>query len=273
MTQSSTDRWFRRAARAAGCGALLWLAFAAGSYQVVQPPFEPNAASGRLIVLPGIHNTLFHLNGFTEMVRLGLPNFAIDRRRWGLPFFGIRNLRAAQDNRAFAQALASDITALRRTQPEAAIYLMGYSGGGGIAALVLEALPDDVVIDRLLLIAPAISAEFDIDRHAAGNVREFVANFASVKDLQVGWGTRTFGTIDRKYEYSAGYGGFDAHSDKLAQWHWRESDRRFGHFGNHISYLGRRWQREFLLPAIDPTQTRAALDLLWLERRAGTAHD
>jgi len=248
--------------------AFVWLAYAGGSSHVVQPPFERSDVSGTLILLPGIHNTLFHLNGFVEMVRLGLPNFVVDRRKWGLPFLGIRNLRAAADNRAFARTVAADIAVLRRTQPNAPIYLMGYSGGGGVASLVLEELPDDVALDRLLLIAPAISADFEIDMHAAEHVREFVVNFASRKDLQVGLGTRLFGTIDRKNEYSAGYDGFDVRSEKLGQWHWRETDRRFGHLGNHISYLGRRWQREFLLPAIDPRVTLNALERLWQERRA-----
>lgn len=252
---------------------LAWFAFAAGSSQVVEPPFEPNDGRGRLIVLPGIHNTLFHLNGFLEMARLGLPNFVIDRRKWGLPLLGIRNLRAANDNRAFAQRVAADIAAEYRANPQVPIYLMGYSGGGGVAALILEELPEDVTIDRVLLIAPAISAEFAIDRYAAESVSDFVVNFASRKDLQVGLGTHLFGTIDRKYEYSAGYEGFQASSDKLAQWHWRKADRSFGHFGNHISYLGRRWQREFLLPAIDPRQTRAGLERLWQERRAAAQRD
>ena len=250
--------------------ALAWFATAARSSMDTPPPFPPDAAHGRMIVLPGIHNTLFHLNGFFDMARVALPNFEIDRRKWGLTFFGIRNLRAAENNEAFARALADEIAQWRRQNPDRLLYLLGYSGGGGVASLVLEQLPEGVSIDRVILIAPAISADFPIDRHAREHVAEFVVNFASVKDLQVGLGTKLFGTIDRKYEYAAGFDGFSVSSEQLAQWHWSTADHQIGHYGNHVAYLGRRWQREYLLPALDPSVSRARLEQYWHERRGST---
>ena len=267
MTRTALMTAARLAFKALSIVLLGWFAGAAGSYHDVAAPFARSAADGRIIVLPGIHNTLFHLDGFVQMTRLGLPQFSIDMRRWGTPFFGILNLRASDHNREVAQSIASDIAAWRRENPDALLYLMGYSGGGGVVSLVLEELPDGVVIDRLLLIAPAISRGFDIERHARDHVREFVVNFASEKDLQVGLGTRWFGTIDRRYEYAAGYDGFTTEFPALAQWHWREGDRSFGHRGNHIAYLSRRWQRRFLLPALDPDLSREQLEALWRQRR------
>ena len=267
MTRSAKKSLFRWIIRTSGLVLLVWVAFAARSSHVVEPPFPPHEAAGRIIVLPGIHNTLFHLNGFFQMASLGLPNFALDPQRWGTPFFGILNLRAAERNRDVARRLAADITQWRREHPEQLLYLMGYSGGGGVASLVLKELPDDVSVDRVILIAPAISRDFDIIRLAADHVTEFVINFSSEKDLQVGLGTRYFGTIDRKYEYAAGFDGFAADSERLAHWQWSEADGSFGHHGNHVAYLGRRWQRAFLLPAINPDMTRSDLENLWRERR------
>jgi hypothetical protein len=252
---------------------LIWLAFASASSAQTPQPFPPSYAAGRMIVLPGIHNTLFHLNGFIDMARVGLPRFVIDRRKWGITFLGIRNLRAAEENFEFARELASDIAQWRRENPDELLYLMGYSGGGGVASIVLAELPDDVRIDRLILIAPAISADYPIEELAMRHVRDFVVNFASEKDMQVGLGTRVFGTIDGKYDYAAGYDGFSASFDKLAQWFWRESDREIGHRGNHIAYLGRRWQRDFLLPAIDPSASRDELEQLWRVRRESLRSD
>jgi len=260
-------------ARIFGVLSLSWCALAASSSCPASPAFTPNETRGRLIILPGIHNTLFHLDGFVDAAHLSLPNFTVDLRRWGLPLLGIHNLRAEEDNLAFAQLVAADITQWRRDNPAAQLYLMGYSGGGGVASLVLEALPHGVVIDRLILVAPAISAEFEIDRLAGEHVREFVVNYASEKDMQVGLGTRLFGTIDRKYEYAAGYTGFDARSEKLVQWHWRASDREFGHLGNHVAYLGRRWQRGFLLPAVDPDLNAADLTRVWAQTRESASDD
>ena len=122
-------------------------------------------------------------------------------------------------------------------------------------------------LDRLILVAPAISASYDIERLAAAHVNDFVINFASERDMQVGLGTRLFGTIDRKYEYAAGYHGFDARFEDLVQWRWSAIDRSFGHRGNHVAYLGRRWQLGFLLPAIDPDLTQADVARIWEARR------
>jgi pimeloyl-ACP methyl ester carboxylesterase len=268
VTRTDTAAPVRIAARAFAIALLCWLSLAAGSAHEVAAPFPPDTSKGRLIVLPGIHNTLFHLNGFVQMARFGLPEFDIDMRRWGTPFFGVLNLRASERNRSVAHQIATDIAMWRREHPDDNLYLMGYSGGGGVVSLVLEALPDDVWIDRLVLVAPAISHEFEIQRHADAHVREFVVNYASERDKQVGLGTRYFGTIDRRYEYAAGYDGFPGVFAGLAQWHWRAADRAFGHRGNHIAYLGRRWQRSFLLPAIDPRMTRDSLEALWRTRRA-----
>lgn len=253
--------------------ALVWLLFAASSTAETPQPFPPDPIAGRMIVLPGIHNTLFHLNGFLDMARAGLPNFQIDRRKWGLTFLGIYNLRAHDENLAFARGLAADIARWRRSHPDRLLYLMGYSGGGGVASLVLGELPDGAYIDRLILVAPAISPDYPIERYATQRVREFVVNFASEKDMQVGLGTRLFGTIDRKYQHAAGYDGFASGFAKLAQWQWRAADRRIGHFGNHVAYLGRRWQYDFLLPAIDPSISRDALEQLWQERRDSLRSD
>lgn len=259
--------------RALAVLSLVWFSAAARSSVQTPQPFPAAPVAGRMIVLPGIHNTLFHLDGFIDMVRVSLPNFHIDRRKWGLMFLGIRNLRAADENMAFARDLAADITRWRRENPDELLYLMGYSGGGGIASLVLAELPADVYVDRVILIAPAISAEYPIAHYATSHVREFVINFASRKDMQVGIGTRLFGTIDRKYEYAAGYDGFTARFDKLAQWQWSEADRVIGHYGNHVAYLGRRWQRDFLMPAIDPSASRDGVEKLWRERRDSFAAD
>lgn len=259
--------------RALAVPSLIWLAFAAQSSAQIPQAFPPSEAAGRIIVLPGIHNTLFHLKGFFEMAGESLPNFEIDRRKWGITFLGIRNLRAEEQNFEFARSLAADIASWRSRNPDELLYLMGYSGGGGVASLVLGELPQDVAIDRLILVAPAISTEFPIEELADDRIRDFVVNYASEKDRQVGLGTRLFGTIDREYDYAAGFDGFSVRFDKLAQWFWRESDRRFGHRGNHIAYLGRRWQRDFLLPAIDPATSRAELERLWRKRRDALESD
>lgn len=226
-------------------------------------PQRSECRAGRILVLPGVYNTRFQLAGFVKRAGERLPGFDIEVRRWGTRFMPLRNLRAFERNLATARALAAEIAAWREAHPAEPFYLVGYSGGGGMAVLVVDALPAGVEIDRLILIAPAISPDYPLERNVLPNVTELVVNYASERDLQVGWGTRTFGTIDRERVDSAGAVGFSSNDAKVLQWRWSPSARALGHRGNHVAYLGRRWQTAALMPALEPDATAETLAAAW----------
>src|SRR5690606_18360078 len=108
---------------------------------------QASGASGRLLVLPGVGNTRFHLASFVDAARSQLPRFDVEVRRWGVPFMMFLNLRAYERNVGTARELAAELASWRREHPEDLLYLVGYSGGAGMALLVVEALPQDVTID------------------------------------------------------------------------------------------------------------------------------
>jgi pimeloyl-ACP methyl ester carboxylesterase len=252
------------------CLALGAVLCTAGGSQLREAAIAPAAPThGSLIVLPGIRNTRFHLAGFVQMARQLLPGFDVEIRTWGPPLLGIYNLRAHERNAATARAMAAEIAAWRARHPSEPLYLIGYSGGGAIAAMTVAALPADVTVDRLVLVAPALAADYPAADLLFPHVAEFVVNYASEADLQVGLGTRLLGTIDGAYSTSIGYGGLRAvDGQPLAEWRWQPADRRAGHRGNHVAYLSRRWQRAFLLPAIDPRTDARGLRDVWQARRA-----
>ncbi len=223
----------------------------------------PSQVEGRLLILPGVGNTRFHLAGFVAAAKAQLPRFDVEVRTWGVPFMTIHNLRAHERNVATAEAIAAEIAEWRRAHPDAPYYLVGYSGGGGMATLITAALPDDVAIDRLVLVAPAISPDYPLEAEVLPHVREYVVNYASERDLQVGWGTRTFGTIDRKNTDSAGAIGFAEANERLLEYRWSTADEPFGHAGNHLAYLSGRWQAAKLLPVLDPSVGPEALRAQW----------
>jgi len=227
------------------------------------PETVPSPVEGRVLILPGVGNTRFHLAGFVAATEAQLPRFEVEVRTWGEPFMTIQNLRAHERNVATAAGIAAEIAEWRRTHPDTPFYLVGYSGGGGMVTLVTAALPAGVRVDRLVLVAPAISPDYPVVSAVLPQVREFVVNYASTRDLQVGWGTRTFGTIDRKNTASAGAIGFAAEGERLLQYHWSAADVPFGHAGNHLAYLNSRWQAEKLLPALDPALGPEALKRQW----------
>lgn len=229
----------------------------------VLPPPSTHTGTGRLMILPGVGNTRFQLSGFVQAASRQLPNFDVEVRTWGTPLLTLHNLQAYERNVATAAQIAAEIAAWRREHPADRFYLVGYSGGGGMVTLIAAALPEDVSIDRLILVAPAISPDFPLAASVLPHVRELVVNYASDRDLQVGWGTQEFGTIDRKYTPSAGAVGFDAADERLLEYFWSEADSGLGHRGNHLSYLGRRWQDAKLLPALDPSLTAAELRARW----------
>jgi hypothetical protein len=250
----------------AGVLAVLVLIGAAAIEEDRRPMPEPEVVAGRVLILPGIRNTRFHLQSFAHRLAALVPGFEIEIRPWGTPLLGISNLQAHERNVETARAIAAEIAEWRRQHPAAPYYLIGYSGGGGLATLVVSALPAGTTIDRLVLVAPAIAPDFDMEHEILPRVSDFVVNYSSVRDLQVGLGTRVFGTIDRSDSASAGAIGFEATDAKILEWAWDERHRRFGHRGNHLGYLGRRWQDAFLLPACDPSLDRDGILDRWASR-------
>src|SRR5205807_9465519 len=92
--------------------------------------------------------------------------------------------------------LACLIAARRQAYPQWPIYVVGHSAGSAVALAAADALPPGS-IDRLLLLAPAVSACYDL-RPALRSTRAGVDVFFSRRDrLFLGLGTALFGTADR----------------------------------------------------------------------------
>lgn len=234
-------------------------------------------AGGRVVILPGIANLEFEFAGLVKRLRAKLPGFDVEIRRWGPRLRLLHNLRAERSNRAAARALAAELAEWRAEHPGERLYLVGYSGGGGIAALATAELPAGVRVDRLILVAAAISPGFPFSARTLPHVAEFAANFSSERDWQVDWGTRTFGTIDRVKTASAGADGFSRDDDRLLEYRWSRADLLCRHHGHHLSYLRPRWQDAKLLPALDPALTARGVAQRWRrgcgKRRAGSGEE
>src|SRR5688500_1878027 len=86
----------------------------------------PSPHEGRLLILPGVGNTRFHLAGFVAATEAQLPRFAVEVRTWGKPFMTIHNLRAHERNVATAAGIAAEIADWRRAHPDTLFYLVGY---------------------------------------------------------------------------------------------------------------------------------------------------
>ncbi len=217
---------------------------------------EAGPARGTIVLIPGVEGGTWQLMG----VRAGLRDAGIDDEivmlDWETPpFWSIVNLTDLAANRRRARRFADRIAAIHAEKPDRPLSLLGFSGGGGLALMTLECLADGIMVDRLVLCAAAISPEYDLSG-ARGRVRERIINIYSPRDGVVGWGTATFGTIDRRKCVSAGHCGFlDASRSVrkepwLEQISWEIAWQEHGHYGGHVDYLSRRWARAILAPLL-----------------------
>jgi alpha-beta hydrolase superfamily lysophospholipase len=169
---------------------------------------------------------------------------------------GLPTLANYQRNHEHAQIIADTLTRVRRADPGRKIILTSHSGGAGPAVWALEKLPDDVQVDSLLLLAPALSPQYDLTdalRHVKGRAYAF----SSSTDPVLGVGTRTFGTIDRVKSDSAGRVGFTRPQgadpiqyDKLVSFTYDLAWLAVGNAGDHIGTMNRPFARRMLAPLL-----------------------
>lgn len=254
------QRWFikvRRCLRlAATCLAAWPLAACASKVSSI----DPGGGSGHLILLPGVEGNTWQLAGVRAGLRDAGLDWTIEIIPWGSPpLSSLRNLIDHPANLARSERIASRLIELREMNPGQPLVLCGYSGGGGLAIMTAQALPPHVAVDRIVLVAAAISNDFDLAQ-IEDRYRDKIVNIYSHRDGVVGWGTRLFGTIDRRKTLSAGHSGFlDDQGklrigEKLEQISWSTAWRASGHGGEHTGYLRREWAKTHLAPIIRGTE-------------------
>jgi hypothetical protein len=234
---------------------------------IAQPTSRPSipsevmagiSARGPLLLhLPGIAGPRFCDNRMLAGLRGGgvKANFVI--YDWTEDDSGIHALQAYQRNRAEAQAVADLIAAHVSTDPRSPIYLTAHSGGTAIAIWALEGLPPQIKIQTLLLMAPAISPQYDLSkalRHVEGNTYVFTSTLDTVV---LDTGTSLFGTMDGVRTPAAGLTGFvqppGADPEMYRKMIQHPYDRdwiKYGDYGDHIGAMSRRFSQAILAPLI-----------------------
>ena len=217
--------------------------------QTAKPP-------GLVLVLPGIEGGKWSMMFACQGLRDAGVKAEIEVFEWGRVLGPLANLMDYEGNRKKAVDLAARLHTFRKDHPAAPIHIVGYSGGGGLAVLVAEALPDDVHVENLILAHAAISPDYDLTA-ALAHVDGKLINFHSYHDwalLDVG--TRIFGTIDRKNVASTGKDGFDIEKAvpdptqraKIIQHAWDPTMTATGHPGGHFGMLTYGWNKRFVAP-------------------------
>jgi pimeloyl-ACP methyl ester carboxylesterase len=177
---------------------------------------------------------------------------------WNAGRRGFPALNGYDENRREAGRLAARLTELFRADPRRRITVSGHSGGTAVAVWALEQLPADVRIDRLVLLASALSPAYDLSP-ALTHVREEAVSFYSPFDREVlGLGTKLLGTMDRQYTPAAGYAGFTPPPGaagayaKLKQVAYDAEWKRYGHYGDHIGMMESAFAASVIAPLVVP---------------------
>lgn len=223
-------------------------------------PTLSQADHGLIWLLPGIEGGPATLCWAHAAFREAGVQSAIRVFDWERPHRPLDNLQDYEGNLKKAAQIAENIREYRQSHPTPPIDIVGYSGGGGLAIMVAEALPGGVRLRNIVLAQPALSPEYDL-RPAMSRVDGKIVNLYCPTDwLTLGIGTRVFGTADRKKTDSAGKVGFHPkaakpqHADKLEQHAWDLAWLGSGHFGNHLSILSYGWNQTFVAPYLMPCE-------------------
>jgi hypothetical protein len=238
------------------------IALAVGCWQ---PPKMQRAEldRGYILMLEGIDFNVWQMGDIYRGLRDAGIDCAIDVVEWGyrsVPLGGYLNLTDIENNRRLAGEFAWKIAGYQKEFPDRPVRIIGYSGGGGLAVLTAEVLPDGAILDRILLFGAAISPDYDLSK-ALSRCRRGIVNFYSSADcLVLGTGTQLYGTIDRAKTSSAGHVGFRtssqpatsqaSDSSKLIQVAWTPEMRKLGHDGGHFGWMARRWTAQIVAPYV-----------------------
>lgn len=180
---------------------------------------------GMVYILPGIEGeSQNNLNIRDGLIEAGTP-YAVEIYKWGFPVPGLGllvNQTNTPGNRKAAKRLANTVVEYETEYPGRPVYLIGHSGGGGVAVFTLEALadmPNAKPVEGAFLVSSSISADYDLTK-ALTMTRRGIANFSNPDDTALlGVGTAVFGNVDGGHGDSAGRTGFTRPYDRVFERH------------------------------------------------------
>ncbi len=176
--------------------------------------------NGLVIILPGIEGE----SGFNHNIRTGLAAAGCFRAmpiyNWGLPIPGLGllvNQSNVIGNRIAGSNIAKMVEKYQDAYPGRPVFLVGHSGGGGVAVFAAEGMSKGRQLDGLILLSASISADYNLTK-AMSRCKNGIVNFYNRDDAGLlGVGTAIVGNVDGGHGASAGLTGFSKQYGKLHQ--------------------------------------------------------
>jgi hypothetical protein len=174
----------------------------------------------------------------------------------------LADMRDQEHSRCQGEALAAEVSRYHVSYPGIPVYLVGFSAGSVVVLTAAERMPVDS-LERIVLLAPAVSAGYDI-RRALASARGGMDVFTSQRDrLWLGLGTGVVGTADGTRDPAAGRVGFQPPplcpgetglAGRLRQHPWDCAVAWTGNEGGHSGTLSQAYLKAYVLPLLSPGQ-------------------
>ena len=164
------------------------------------------------------------------------------------------------DSRQVKQ-VSSRIMTYQERYPGRPVYLIGHSAGCKIAVQTLESMPTGRRIEKVVLLAPGISNQYDL-RPAMSHTRSGICAFTSALDFPISVPLTGFrGLADGEFRLPAAAFGFrppkDLTADEVRQYEMLLDQRRYsaemlgtGHLGGHFGWTSPTFVAEHVVPRI-----------------------
>jgi dienelactone hydrolase len=229
-----------------------------------QLAFPDRLNRGYTIVLPGIWGEQTVDHGIVTGLMDADVQSAIELYDWtASPLWLVYNLRNLDHNRAEARKIAEKIVRYQERYPGRPVCLIGYSGGGGVAVLTLEALPPEHRVTTAILLAPTLACDYDL-RPAISGTERGIHNFYSPLDAPILMVLGTVvGTTDGRHTLAAGAVGFEvpssvaaagrrAYMANVVQESYDPAMLLDGHAGGHFGWAGAAFVAHHVAPLLAP---------------------
>jgi pimeloyl-ACP methyl ester carboxylesterase len=219
------------------------------------------AKKGKVYVIDGAGGS-----GFLPFVMQNIltdSRFDMEHFRWSVGYMRIiKDLTNRDVNRAKARDLSRLILEHRESRPDDQIHVVAKSAGTAIALWAMAELPERI-LDRVILLAPAVSPGFPLEGSLKAARRD-VYSFWSPRDLFfLGLGTSLFGTADGVKGKSAGLVGFEPRKEhqsggggaKMVEIEWEPRMLSCWHVGDHAGTSMPRFIKRYVMPLLEKSDT------------------
>ncbi len=246
-------------------GIACWLTFLATPLgwfcfgRLIQRIEPERLEQGLVLVFTGIEGRSFLNIGLLTGLIDGGVRGAIEIVDWttGNKLLFLLHLRGWGRNNRVARDLAARIVDYQDRHPGRPVWIVGHSGGGGMALLVAAALPEGRRLTGIVMLATAVSPVVDL-QPALARVETSIWNYYSWFDaFFLRFGTTLLGTFDGRHGVAAGAVGFRGPqveeamaSGRLIQvrWNWRMLSQF--NLGEHFGCVHRVFVAEEIAPLI-----------------------